>query len=512
MHNGELATRWLSLKPDAAAVIFFGDNDEMTVMTRNGQEPLISSPFRQQLEKCLVYLDDVHTRGTDLKLPRDTRAAVTLGPKVTKDRLIQGCMRMRKPGHGQSVMFFAPPEVDEKILNYATKNSADKVEVMDILRWSMIETCTDIQHHAPMWAEQGYDHDRRKKAWHRLADGSSTSDLEAAWLRPEAHTLAELYGDGLVLSELSQSDHAVQSTEPSIEAIDQRCEILGVVQLSNMQMEEEQEREVDHEVETERQIQRPPKAEAARHEVHPDLAQLVRKGIIPSGSSQFLPAFSIISGSPSTLGERQTWSPMLLATRDFSSTVKGRHSGHGEYLRPVNWVLSSKCANPEIIVLLSPYEVNHLLPEIRKSEQVHLHMYSPRVTHAMQSLEDLRFYCVPPLPSSWRAPPMPTMTHLNIWAGQLYLMNHPTYEQLCRFLGLSTKEIQCQGEIETQPDGFIRPEHRIHTLISQCAFAESPIPFLKNLIAYRRKGMGYSMTHMGKILAALPLIEEDFNI
>jgi hypothetical protein len=61
------------------------------VVTPDGRvEPLISSPFNRQLEKCLIYLDDAHTRGTDLMLPQGTRAAVTLGPKVTKDKLIQG--------------------------------------------------------------------------------------------------------------------------------------------------------------------------------------------------------------------------------------------------------------------------------------------------------------------------------------------------------------------------------------------------------------------------------------
>ncbi len=53
-------------------------------------EPFISSPFNRQLDKCVVYLDEAHTRGTDLKLPKGMRAAVTLGPKVTKDRLVQG--------------------------------------------------------------------------------------------------------------------------------------------------------------------------------------------------------------------------------------------------------------------------------------------------------------------------------------------------------------------------------------------------------------------------------------
>ena len=91
MQNQELAEYWLSLVSGAQAVLFFGDNDEPIVLTRDGAtESFVSSPFKQQMEKCLVYLDDAHTRGTDLKLPRNYRAAVTLGPKVTKDRLLQG--------------------------------------------------------------------------------------------------------------------------------------------------------------------------------------------------------------------------------------------------------------------------------------------------------------------------------------------------------------------------------------------------------------------------------------
>jgi Protein of unknown function (DUF3638)/Protein of unknown function (DUF3645) len=91
MQNQKLAEHWLSLAPDLPAVVFFGDNDELTVLTQDGTlESFVSSPYNQQLEKCLVYLDDVHTRGTDLKLPRGYRAAVTLGPKITKDRLLQG--------------------------------------------------------------------------------------------------------------------------------------------------------------------------------------------------------------------------------------------------------------------------------------------------------------------------------------------------------------------------------------------------------------------------------------
>jgi len=87
----ELARHWLSLKPHISAAVFFNESDDLTVLTQDGTiEPFISSPFSRKLDECIVYLDDAHTRGTDLKLPKGTRAAVTLGPKVTKDRLLQG--------------------------------------------------------------------------------------------------------------------------------------------------------------------------------------------------------------------------------------------------------------------------------------------------------------------------------------------------------------------------------------------------------------------------------------
>jgi hypothetical protein len=91
LRNEELARHWLSLRQDVSVAIFFNDSDHLTVVAQDGTiEPFISSSFNRQLDKCLVYLDEAHTRGTDLKLPNGMRAAVTLGPKVTKDRLVQG--------------------------------------------------------------------------------------------------------------------------------------------------------------------------------------------------------------------------------------------------------------------------------------------------------------------------------------------------------------------------------------------------------------------------------------
>ena len=89
--NSQVAEAWLDIAHDAAGAIYFSENDELVVLARNGKTlPMMSSSLSQQLDRCVVYLDHAHTRGTDIKFPLQSRAAVTLGPKVTKDALVQG--------------------------------------------------------------------------------------------------------------------------------------------------------------------------------------------------------------------------------------------------------------------------------------------------------------------------------------------------------------------------------------------------------------------------------------
>ncbi|OAX31197.1 hypothetical protein K503DRAFT_649912, partial [Rhizopogon vinicolor AM-OR11-026] len=91
LQNDEVAKAWLEINQGAKAAIYFNKHDELVVLSRDQVvEPFTASCFAQQLDQCVLYLDDAHTRGTDVKLPRGFRAAVTLGPKVTKDRLVQG--------------------------------------------------------------------------------------------------------------------------------------------------------------------------------------------------------------------------------------------------------------------------------------------------------------------------------------------------------------------------------------------------------------------------------------
>lgn len=100
--NAQVVARWLKKTTDNSvnAGIFFNDADELHVMDRSGVVmPLKMSIFAKKLDDCVVFLDESHTRGIDIRLPSYYRAAVTLGSGLTKDRLVQGkCFTEEDPG------------------------------------------------------------------------------------------------------------------------------------------------------------------------------------------------------------------------------------------------------------------------------------------------------------------------------------------------------------------------------------------------------------------------------
>jgi len=97
MDNEGLVRAWLRVDTEASAAVWFQKDDKPWVCYRDGRlQPLFASPFASNLEGCLVYFDEAHTRGTDLKLGGNAVAALTLGPGQTKDQLVQGkCFQTR---------------------------------------------------------------------------------------------------------------------------------------------------------------------------------------------------------------------------------------------------------------------------------------------------------------------------------------------------------------------------------------------------------------------------------
>ena len=205
-----------------------------------------------------------------------------------------------------------------------------------------------------------------------------------------------------------------------------------------------------------------------------------------------------------------------MCTRDFARTTRlGRETKIlSEYMRPVHWIVSYTPPDrgATILVVMSPHEVNTLLPSIRKSEFVRLHMYAPRTIQAMKSMDDLAFYCIPPLPDALFEPvvDIDVRCQLNVFAGQLYFEDYATYVRLCFILGISPDESKKYELVES--DRFVREKGRVGDMGALCLFERSPIRLLRMLTGLRRKGMSFENTHLGKLLHARIPSPEEFEV
>jgi hypothetical protein len=65
------------------------------------------------------------------------------------------CMRIRKFGIGQSIVFCVPEEIKTKILTRTFKPGNTSIDVSDVLSWAISETCIDVRRSIPLWAAQG---------------------------------------------------------------------------------------------------------------------------------------------------------------------------------------------------------------------------------------------------------------------------------------------------------------------------------------------------------------------
>lgn len=428
---------------------------------------------------------------------------------------VQACMRMRKLGKGQSVVFCIPEEVKCSILELTGKHEKSDIDVSDVLRWAVSETWMDTRRSMPLWATQGQRFERQCTLWNETSQedqlGMSASQAEK-FLEPESQTLEHRYRP-------CQNDASLVDSHPgqneTIQQMLQRCRDVGNCNFASTQLQEEQERELSPEIEQERQVQKPDEAKPKRHTIHPDLLSFVSTGMLKNDSDAYKPAFTTLedTSAASYLNVSQFPSD-LCVTHDFATTVKTLRVSSfisDAYQRPVQWILTSCCDHTrsssrsiaENVIIISPYEANHLLPKIRKSEAVTLHIYAPRQNPAYPSLDRLTLYNVSAATTPIEIPDN-IRIQLGLFAGQLYLGSYIEYQQLCDFLGVAYSKTP--EDLTVADDGFILGENEKTT------FSKSPLKFLEALMSQVRKDcQAIDKTHVGKILSGIILYPSDFQ-
>jgi hypothetical protein len=303
------------------------------------------------------------------------------------------------------------------------------------------------------------------------------------------------------------TDPRLFTRQAQLRLIEKKCEAFEVFTFGSATLQEEQERELAPEIEQERQVERPPQEVPLVHKLHPDVRNLVQRGMLNVSGGSFVTAFgSLHQSSAAQLVDTHKFGKELLVTTDFARTVRLTSiSCSDAFYRSVQWVLTSKSGPGfSFLVILSPWEANELLPEIEKSNHVYLHCYAPRPNFSFPSLQDLKLFSTPPLPPGWTAP-RHTVMQLNLFAGELYFESWDEYRELCTYLGLSY--VPNDGISKVAADGFVG-----RAIYPQCQFTHSPTFFLRTFLAnIRRNRQDISRTHVGRMLSGEILNNGDFT-
>jgi hypothetical protein len=418
-------------------------------------------------------------------------------------------MRLRKLGNGQSVCFVIPEEIQTKIYERSGKPIGTTIDVQDVLAWAIGETWCDLKKSLPLWAVQGNRFESHK---HLLLNGPGTTKKEAeAFLEDEAASLETRYKPREADKDGSAHIGNWDMSNKNIINIVSRCRDFEAMGFGSAALSEEQERELAPEIEEQRQVERPPRLQAHPHSVHKDLTHLINTGEVIIDSRAWRPAFqALCTTSAGKLVDLSKFPDDLLVTVDFMHTVQVPPGStrasfiSDSYQRPVQFVLSSahRPGTVSNLIIISPYEATQLLPLVRQSKTVSLHIFAPRSNSSYASIDDLMLYNVG-RPFSPGSVSRSLTMQLNLFAGSLYLRSLSEYHDVCDHLGLLKGKAE-DGQ-QVYADGFIDPPAGIWGL------KKSPVPFLRTLLMkIRREGEGVEKTHMGKVLSGVRLEESDF--
>lgn len=260
-------------------------------------------------------------------------------------------MRLRKLGHGQSLMFVSPPEVHQSILEFMGHVPNTELSGLDVIAWSLEQSCSNIERCQPLRIMQGLGHRSRQKVaeafsqkfpcCNEITEDDIGADEVKAFREKEDQTLNDLYAPAALrtttLPDIIQSSQA--DTSPMVQSLLGIWRELDDSMPQGATMHEEHEREIAHEIEQETQIERPPRAKALCSRVDKRLRKYIH-----SGENQefrnFALAFNGVaetsSAAPLVNNAKSVWS-QIRVTKGFIETVERPISGFCDnYLRPVN--------------------------------------------------------------------------------------------------------------------------------------------------------------------------------
>lgn len=518
LNNREVAKQWLkhALDTHFDAALFFNECDEIMVIDRNGFEAVFEfSPYKERLARCLVYLDDAHTRGTDLRFPRQTRACVTLCGGITRDKTVQACMRMRQLGHDHTIAFWASDEADNSIRVLRKKNKDELVTAEDVVEWIQANSEKFEKDGLVHWAVAGVNY-CQKVAAHRSKPDNLVA-LSNMCSEDEVLHLIDMYGlkkevlyTKIVRHQFEKllAVHTKDETRTWItmmknDILEKLENNIPQVMRFTQLLDEEQEKELEKLKEEERENCRPSKAVAQKAVINENVTKFIHRG-----SNDMLDGLirhnAIVSVSESLVNtslwkicQPTAWGKEIYATKDFMNVIENKANDKlDEYLRPVWWIVSSATDNQQIakkLLLVSPFEANEYMPMFRSNRTMTtLHMFAAKLNMQQDTFLENMSLQIPTL-AGVRVDKR-LKSELYLYSGTTYFSNTIEQEAYCHLLGLiprprSAKHTEAFENGMITAIGFVPPQYRnddiSREILENCRFLNCPDQLVIKMIERR---------------------------
>lgn len=511
LNNKEVALKWLELREDMEAAIFFTENHDVMVINRKKDETLFElSAYRRHLEKCLIYLDDSHTRGTDFKIPIGTIGAVTLGKGVTKDRLTQACMRLRMLGKGHSVFFYSSQEVQNQIRKLFPETPQNSFGSLHVLQWAIENSSKSAEEELIYWAAQGLNFIKRKVLYKIFKSNKDYIFYGEKSLEPQELGISFLYSPDrekklLVehirkkalatfksLSNMNISDNPYY--EKSVGIIKHLKKFGGRNEYFFQIHDEEQEVELEIEIEQmqEQEKKRPEQLAPATPELDNELVMFINQGIFSNNPNIFLPASSQFENtSLSKYNDPDGWSKKIYITKDFKRTVSKDVRGD-DYIRPPRWVVYS-INRADVYIIVSGFEISKLKDKV--SESIDLIMLMPKLRKDQVNFFSLKGKKIPEF----------EMQQFMTYAGSQYFGDENEVDVYLKFIGYclgprSQYQQECFENGMITKHGFVLPRYREIVFKDngdneKCKFTKNPDEMIIALSEIRARGQINKFAH-----------------
>lgn len=518
LNNKNVAEKWLEIAPSKyEAAVYFDACDVLQTIDRNGTiAEFDCSVYRENLSRCLVYLDDTHTRGTDLKFPSNWKACVTLSGEITRDKTVQACMRMRQLEEGHSIAFWASFEADLRIRETCNLSIYDYLTNEHVIKFICSNSERFETENTVHWAHASHNYTRKMAAHKLYQDTKSLLDLYKGCEDREYVSLRETYSDKKeeTLRKLTYKKYdklfKVYLNNKTVSVFIQKAYIGVENQLQGPaadikrcvhMMDEEQEKEIDYEPEQQRQIERPPavKPYSNVNTDFEDLQELIKHGLsvetIGKTKKILFPlekAFENTKLFQEYKNDEQTFAKSIYVTHDFIHVIETPTQACDEFLRPVWWIARIDDPNDGyILILMSSLQSNHLLPAFSKSDKSTLYMFRPRLSKLHSELVDEIDLRITGKTNTVDIDAS-DLAQIKVYSGSMYFKNQIEQNAYCHFLGLIPRPRTFQLEAAfdrgiIKPNGFVPYAHRQHPMeifecVGNCKFKRNPVNLATKLI------------------------------